>query len=107
MLKEQYNMEKQKSIQLQEYSHAPSLIQEKISYAKTSARTWLSSNSTFYSRIAGYPVTRIMAIRIGIILPLLLVVSAIMVMQSPIVACISGAVSAWIVYRLNQKGGRK
>jgi hypothetical protein len=46
-------MEKQKSIQLQEYSHVPSLIQEKISYAKTSARTWLNSNSTFYSRIAG------------------------------------------------------
>ncbi|MCH3994297.1 MAG: Tat pathway signal protein [Prevotella sp.] len=100
-------MENQKSIQFSEYSHAPSLLSEKISYAKKSVKTWLNSKSEIYSRIAGYPVSWLMAIRIGIILPLLLVIAAVTVMYAPLAACISGVISAWIVYRLNQKGGGK
>jgi hypothetical protein len=42
-----------------------------------------------------------MAIRIGIVLPLLLVIAAITVAKAPVVAVISGLISAWIVYRIN------
>jgi hypothetical protein len=94
-------MENQKSIEFEEFSHAPSLIQERISNVKSSVNSWLHSKSEFYSRIAGYPVTWIMAIRIGIVLPLLLVIAAITVAKAPVVAVISGLISAWIVYRIN------
>jgi hypothetical protein len=102
-------MENQKSIEFEEYSHAPSLIQEKISNVKSSAINWLDSKSEFYSRIADFKVTHRQAIRIGVILPLLMIVAGIAVVEQPIVACVAGFVSAWIVYRLNhsQKGGRK
>ncbi len=98
-------MENQKSIEFEEFSHAPSLIQERISNVKSSVNSWLHSKSEFYSRIAGYPVTWIMAIRIGIILPFLLVLAALIVSNAPVAAVLSGLISAWIVYRLNQKGG--
>jgi hypothetical protein len=94
-------MENQKSIEFEEYSHAPSLISEKINDVKSSVNSWIHSKSEFYSRIADYPVTWIMAIRIGIVLPLLLVIAAITVAKAPVVAVISGLISAWIVYRIN------
>lgn len=101
-------MENQKSIEFEEYSHAPSLISEKISNVRSSVINWLDSKSEFYSRIADFKVTRRQAIRIGVILPLLMIVAGIAVVKQPIVACMAGFVSAWIVYHLNhQKGGRK
>lgn len=70
--------------------------------------TWLDGKSEFYSRIAEFAVTRRAAIRIGIVLPLLMVVAAVAVEQAPVVSVLSATVSGWIVYRLNkgEKGGK-
>lgn len=69
---------------------------------------WLDGKSEFYSRIAEFTVTRRAAIRIGIVLPLLMVVAAVAVEQAPVVSVLSASVSGWIVYRLNkgEKGGK-
>lgn len=45
------------------------------------------------------------AIRIGVVLPLLMVVAAIAVEQAPLVSVLSASVSGWMVWRLN-KGGK-
>ena len=69
---------------------------------------WLDTKSEFYSRIAEFEVTRRVAIRVGIVLPLALVVGAVCVEQAPIVSLAAMSISGWIVYRLNkgEKGGQ-
>ena len=70
---------------------------------------WLDTRSEFYSRIAEFEVTRRVAIRIGIVLPIAMVVAAACVEQAPLVTVAAMAVSGWLVYRLNQdeKGGER
>ena len=69
---------------------------------------WLNTKSVFYSRIAEFDVTRRVAIRVGIVLPLALVVGAVCVEQAPTVSLAAMSISGWIVYRLNkgEKGGQ-
>ena len=68
---------------------------------------WLDSRSEFYSRILGQGITWRKALRIGVVLPLLLVAVVICGMSAPMVTGTSLASAGWIVYRLNQdeKGG--
>lgn len=68
----------------------------------------LDSKSEFYSRILGQAITWRKALRIGVVLPLLMVAVAVCVEQAPVVAGTSLAASGWIVYRLNQEeeGGK-
>ena len=70
---------------------------------------WLDTRSEFYSRIAEFEVTRRVAFRIGIVLPIAMVVAAACVEQAPLVTVAAMAVSGWLVYRLNQdeKGGER
>lgn len=64
---------------------------------------WLDSKSEFYSRILGQSISWRKALRIGVVLPLLLVIVAICVIEAPVVAGTSLASAGWIVYRLNQE----
>lgn len=68
---------------------------------------WLDTRSAIYSRIAEFEVTRRVAIRVGIVLPLAMTVGAVCVEQAPLVSLAAMGVSGWIVYRLNksEKGG--
>lgn len=64
---------------------------------------WLDSRSEFYSRILGQGITWRKALRIGVVLPLLVVAVAVCVTEAPVVAGTSLASAGWIVYRLNQE----
>lgn len=81
---------------------------ERVREVRRVINAWLDGKSEFYSRIAEFAVTRRAAIRIGIVLPLLMVVAAVAVEQAPVVSVLSATVSGWIVYRLNkgEKGGK-
>lgn len=76
---------------------------------------WLDTKSEFYSRIAGFSITRRIAIRIGIMIPVMLVVAVLAMGQAPVECMVSAIISGWAVYRLNKadngsakkKGGRK
>lgn len=83
-------------------------LKERIQSAKSSVNKWLDTKSEFYSRIAEFDVTRRVAIRIGIVLPIAMVVGAVCVEQAPLVSLAAMGVSGWIVYRLNkgEKGGQ-
>ena len=83
-------------------------MKEKIQSAKSRVNNWLDSKSEFYSRIAEFDVTRRVAFRIGIVLPIAMVVAAACAEQAPLVTAAAMAVSGWIVYRLNksEKGGK-
>ena len=63
----------------------------------------LDSRSEFYSRLLGQAISWRKALRIGVVLPLLMVAVAVCVVQAPVVAGTSLAASGWIVYRLNQE----
>lgn len=70
---------------------------------------WYNSRSEFYSRLAGFDVTWKTAVRVNLF-TLLVCVTAIVAMQQPVVAAVSAACSAWVVYRLNadeKKGGEQ
>lgn len=75
--------------------------------AAQSVTRWLDSPSEFYSRLLGDTITWRKALRIGVTLPCLTVLTAACAWQAPLVTAYSLAASAWIVYRLNQeeKGG--
>lgn len=83
-------------------------LKERIACAIKSVNNWLDTKSEFYSRIAEFEVTRRVAFRIGIVLPIAMVVAAACVEQAPLVTVAAMAVSGWLVYRLNQdeKGGK-
>lgn len=68
---------------------------------------WLDSRSEFYSRILGQDISWRKALRLGVVLPSLMVAVAVCVTQAPVVDGTSLACAGWIVYRLNQdeKGG--
>lgn len=70
---------------------------------------WLDSRSDFYSRILGQTITWRKALRVGVVLPLLLVAVCICGVMAPLVTGTSLASAGWIVYRLNQeeKGGKQ
>lgn len=63
---------------------------------------WLDQRSDFYSRIAEFDVTRRVAIRIGVVLPLLMMVAAVTAAEAPVVAIVAASISGWVVYRLNR-----
>ena len=83
-------------------------LADKVRGLYRSVNLWLDARSAFYSRIAEFEVTRRVAIRIGIVLPLAMVVAAVCVEQNPLVSITAMGVSGWIVYRLNkgEKGGQ-
>ena len=64
---------------------------------------WLDSRSEFYSRILGQSITWRRALRIGVVLPLLVVAVAFCGVQDPAVTMTSLASAGWMVYRLNQE----
>lgn len=78
-------------------------IQRKIK----SLNHWLDQRSEFYSRIAEFPVTRRLVLRVNAV-SLCLILAAIAVEQRPLVAITSALCAGWMVYRINKtdkKGG--
>ena len=78
-------------------------VQRKIK----SLNLWLDQKSEFYSRIAEFPVTRRLVLRVNAV-TLCLVLAAIAVEQRPLVAITSALCAGWMVYRINKtdkKGG--
>lgn len=70
---------------------------------------WLDTKSEFYSRICEYSVTRRLVLRVNAI-SLCIILAAIAVEQSPLVAITSALSAGWLVYRLNKaekEGGKK
>jgi len=82
-------------------------LRERVRSTGREINEWLDTRSAFYSRIAEFEVTRRAAIRIGIVLPMAIVVAVACVEQAPLVSITAMTVSGWIVYRLNksEKGG--
>jgi hypothetical protein len=68
--------------------------------------SWLHGRSVFYSKIAEYPVSRLLVIRINLV-SLCVIVGAVCVEQSPAVAISASVCAGWLVYRLNKKGEKK
>ena len=80
-------------------------IQRKIK----SINLWLDQKSGFYSRIAEFPVTRRLVVRVNAV-SLCLILAAIAVEQQPLTAIISALCAGWLVYRINKtdkKGGKR
>lgn len=80
-------------------------IQRKIK----SINLWLDQKSEFYSRIAEFPVTRRLVLRVNTV-SLCLMLTAIAVEQRPLVAITSALCAGWLVYRINKtdkKGGKR
>lgn len=78
-------------------------VQRKIK----SLNRWLDQKSEFYSRIAEFPVTRRLVLRVNAV-TLCLMLAAIAVEQRPLVAITSALCAGWMVYRINKtdkKGG--
>ena len=62
----------------------------------------LDARSDFYSRIMGQSISWRKALRIGVVLPLLMVAVVVCALDAPVVTGTSLASAGWIVYRLNQ-----
>lgn len=80
-------------------------VQRKIK----SLNRWLDQKSEFYSRIAEFPVTRRLVLRVNAV-TLCLILAAIAVEQQPLTAITSALCAGWLVYRINKtdkKGGKK
>lgn len=93
------------SAQVQQPLDVRATIRRKIK----SLNLWLDTKSEFYSRIAEFPVTRRLVLRVNAV-SLCLTGAAIAVEQQPLFSTIAIACAGWLVYRINQtdkKGGKK
>lgn len=73
-----------------------------------SVNQWLDQKSEFYSRIAEFPVTRRLVLRVNAVTLCLLLI-AVAIEQRPLVAITSTLCAGWLVYRINKedkKGGK-
>lgn len=80
-------------------------IQRKIK----SINKWLDGKSEFYSRIAEFPVTRRLVLRVNAV-SLYLTGAAIAIEQQPLFSTIAIGCAGWLVYRINKtdkKGGKR
>ena len=86
----------------------PVSLRERMRKTGRVINQWLDKKSAFYSRIAEFEVTRRVAIRVGIALPLAMAVGLLCLEHAPLVAIAAMGASGWIVYRLNkgEKGGQ-
>ena len=81
---------------------------------RKSLNLWLSTPSKFYSQICEFPVTRLLAIRINLVV-LCMILAAAAVEQQPAITAVAAITAAGLVYRINQtdkkqqerKGGKK
>ena len=72
-------------------------IQRKIK----SINRWLDTKSEFYSRIAEFPVTRRLVLRVNAV-SLYLTGAAIAIEQQPLFSTIAIGCAGWLVYRINK-----
>lgn len=66
-----------------------------------SLKEWMNGKSNFYSQIAEFPVTRLLAIRINL-LSLCVFVAAVAIEQQPVFSLISTLCAGYLVYRINK-----
>lgn len=85
---------------IQRSAQRPATISEWLAGKAQSLSKWYNGRSDFFSIISGLNVTRKTAIRVNLF-TLLVCITAIVAMQQPVVAAVSAACSAWVVYRLN------
>ena len=94
---------------IQRSAQRPATISEWLAGKAQSLLKWYNGRSDFFSLISGLNVTRKTAVRVNLF-TLLVCITAIVAMQQPVVAAVSAACSAWVVYRLNadeKKGGEQ
>ena len=101
----------QKVIEFESYAkqQQPIDVRATIQRKIKSINLWLDQKSEFYSRIAEFPVTRRLVLRVNTV-SLCLMLTAIAVEQRPLVAITSALCAGWLVYRINKtdkKGGEK
>lgn len=89
------NVKKQNSIDVR------ATLQRKLK----SINNWLDAKSEFYSRIAEFSVTRRTVIRINAV-SICIIIGGSAIEQHPITSLISALCAAYLVYRLNKKGGK-
>ena len=73
-----------------------------------SVNLFLDSRSEFYSRMLEEDITWRKGLRVGVVLPCLLIAVAVCALQALLVTVVCLASAGWIVYRLNKedrKGG--
>ena len=79
-----------------------------------SLKEWMNAKSNFYTLTCGFPVTRLLAIRINLV-ALCMILAAAAVEQQPAITAVAAITAAGLVYRINQtdkkqqerKGGKK
>lgn len=94
----------QTTIQFETVAQRPLDVHAPIRKAVRVFNLWLDSPSRFYSRLLGETITWRKALRIGVVLPALMVTVALCGIQAPVVTAVSLASAAWLTFRL-QKGG--
>lgn len=93
----------QQTINFEQVHTQPSYsLVERVSKLRTSILLWLNGNSKFYSRIAEFPVTRLLVLRINLV-TLCLLGAVVSIEQQPIFSITAALCAGWLVYRLNKR----
>lgn len=87
-------------------AHARVTLKERVTGMGRTINTWLDNKSGFYSRVAGFAVTRRAAIRVNLV-TLAVIVGAAAVEQAPLASLAAASAAAWLSRRLNKDDKRK
>ena len=66
----------------------------------------MNEKSRFYTQICEFPVTRLLAFRVNLVV-LCMAVAAVAVEQKPIASVAAALCAAWLVFRVNQTDSRQ
>lgn len=106
MLTKRCNMQQTSAIQAQEAQRtgaelAFADVKSTVINHLAAISRWLDRKSEFYSRIAGFAVTRRTVIRVNAVTACV-VIGALVVEAAPVASLLSAACAAWMVRRLNK-----
>ena len=106
MVTKRCNMQQTSAIQAQEAQRtgaelAFADVKSTVINHLTAISRWLDRKSEFYSRIAGFAVTRRTVIRVNAVTACV-VIGALVVEAAPVASLLSAACAAWMVRRLNK-----
>lgn len=98
----QHSISFETSAQVRQPLDVRATIQRRIS----SLNLWLNQKSNFYTLTCGFPVTRLLAFRVNLVV-LCMAVAAVAVEQKPIASVAAALCAAWLVFRVNQTDSRQ
>lgn len=82
------------------------LLIERSTQRPFSLQEWLNGKSEYCSELMEEPISRVQVLRVHMAF-CAIALTALLIEQQPVLACVMAACAGWLVYRINRKGDKQ